>query len=183
MYYCEECQREFKTAQAMAGHYQFKHGVRRAAGAALQQLGQQLVEHAPAACEQHAEQLTEQLGYILERLDELLAPAAEHAHESSCHECHQFAEQVYSQGRVDGIKECHEHYQAIPGVPELRDRWGVAQEVVSDIPLIKITRAEDPAADNGLINIVSTPEGELARAEVDRQIGAIISQNGNKNPG
>jgi len=99
-------------------------------------------------------------------------PAADHNHESSCHECHQFALEVYNQGRVDGIKECAEYYGEVPGVTELRDRWIATKEMVGDSPLIRGPKAQP-----------QTPEGELARAEVDRQIGAIISQNGNKNSG
>jgi len=194
MYCCEECQREFKTAQALAGHDQFKHGVRRAAGAALQQLGQQLVEDAPAAREQHAEQL----GYILERLDELLAPAAQHAHESSCHECHQFAEEVHEQGRRDGINEIAE----IAGVKDAvafassTERWnekhpdhkidenwasvpGVRDLIENSQPnLINITRSEESSPDNPVIRVVTTPEGdlqrrEMIRAEVKRNVPAM----------
>jgi len=183
MAFCETCGKEFKTEQGLAGHQQLKHARQRSAErwdegsvSAGQHSAERSLSAMPTAgerLERIESALDQLLGMMVERLDDQLAPAAEHAHESSCHECHQFALEVYNQGRVDGIKECHEHYKAIPLVPELRERWIAAQELVADTPLIKITRAEGPAADDGLIRIVSTPEGELARAE----IGAIISQN------
>jgi len=195
MYYCEECQRGFKTAQALAGHHQFKHGARRAAGTALQQLGQQLVEHGPAAGEQHAEQLDR----IEAALDELLRPAAQHTHESACHECHQFAEAVHSQGRIEGINEIAE----IPGVKEavafakstersnedhpdhaIDENWasvpGVRDLIENSEPkLVRITRGEESSPDNPVIRIVPTPErdlrrGEMIKAEVQRNVPAMI---------
>jgi len=55
---------------------------------------------------------------IDETLTQLLEYSGQHSHNSSCYECHQFAEEVYNQGREDGIKECHEYYGQVPGVKE-----------------------------------------------------------------
>jgi len=180
MYYCEECQRVFKTAQALAGHHQFKHGVGRAAGAA----GAVAQQHA----QQHAQQQDELLGTMLERLEELLAPAAQHTHESSCHECHQFAQQVHEQGRVAGIKEIAE----IPGVSEAVEfakdserwnaehpnhpaveNWALVEQVKELVEgsrprLVRILKTEEP-----LISII---KGEEPSSR-SQSVAEIIRQN------
>jgi len=186
MYQCEECQREFKTAQALAGHHQFKHGAKPAAGSAAQQLAQQL-----AAGEQQAELLHS----MLEQLDSMLSPAAQHAHQSSCSGCLKMGQE----SRVAGIEEIAE----IPGVKEAvafassTERWnekhpdhkidenwasvpGVRDLIENSQPkLVRITRGEESSPDNPVIRIVSTPEGDLRRremveAEVKRNVPAMI---------
>jgi len=194
MYYCEECQRVFKTAQALAGHHQWKHGVGRAAGAA----GVLAQQHAQQHGQQHAQQQDELLGNMLERLDELLGSVAQHAHESSCSGCQEMRQENLGQGRVAGIEEIAE----IPGVKEAvafassTERWneehpdhkidenwasvaGVRDLIENSQPkLVRITRGEESSPGDGVIRIVHGPEGE----EVQRQqIAAIIAQNGKRN--
>ncbi len=53
-------------------------------------------------------------------------------------------EQAYEDGKRHGVVGATEWHDTIPGVPELRERWIAANQMVADSPLIKITRAEDP---------------------------------------
>jgi len=188
MFACEMCGREFKNRSGLSGHKRMIHSestrpLGEHLGSTSEYSTQELGQHSPStrlstiqALGERLEQQDEVLNTVLERLDEVLSRAPQHTHESSCHECHQFAEEVLNhgrgEGRAEGIQECHEHYQSIPGVSELRDRWIAAQEMVEDIPLIKVTRAENPG-------VVSTPEGDLRRgemikAEVNRKLPAMI---------
>jgi len=112
MYQCEECQREFKTSQALAGHHQFKHGVKRAAGAAGRAAGgaAELVtrvelEQLVAAGDERAEQQDYLLGNVLQRLDELLGVVGERKPEHGEHGHGQHAEHGHGPATCDGCRD------------------------------------------------------------------------------
>jgi len=170
MAFCETCGKEFKTEQGLAGHQQLKHARQRSAerwDEGSVSAGQHSAERSLSAQPTAGERLER----IESALQELLSPAPQHAHESSCHECHHFAEEVHKQGRVDGIQECSEYYEAIPGVTEARER-SIANREMVDSNIIKITRAEDQEmVDANIIKItgappipIATPEGDLQRS-------------------
>ena len=74
MYRCEDCQRDFKTAQALSGHNQFKHGVK--SGRAAEQVNQQLtkaeLQELVAAQASKAQQQDDLLVDGFQQLDEKL---------------------------------------------------------------------------------------------------------------
>ena len=81
MYRCEECQRDFKTAQALAGHHQFKHGGKPAAGRAAEQVNQQLtkpeLQQVVAAQASNAQQQEDMLVNGFQQLDEKFSKLSE----------------------------------------------------------------------------------------------------------
>ena len=130
MYRCEDCQRDFKTAQALAGHHQFKHG--RAAGAAGEQGGQQLtkaqLQQLVAAQASNAQLLEDMLVNRFQQLDEKLSMLGsmvdgllsvpgehaehghgEHAHDpATCDGCRDLVDQN-QENPDDGQPVAHEH--------------------------------------------------------------------------
>jgi len=156
MYQCEQCQRGFKSSQALAGHNQFKHQAKRpaarAAGAAAEQLTRAQLEQLAAAQASNAEQQDEQLSMLVEQLNEqlsmlgeqqnealsmlneLLSSAAqrkaEHAHGDGCPECLAFGAEQQKVGQVRGMQLAASHYEEIPGVSKLReDKWIGEQKI------------------------------------------------------
>jgi len=219
MAFCETCGKEFKTEQGLAGHQQLKHARQRSAerwDEGSVSAGQHSAERSLSARPTAGERLER----IEAALEQLLNPAAEHSDQSSCSGCQEMRQETLAQGRVAGINEIAE----IPGVKDAvafassTERWneehpdhaidenwasvpGVRELVEGSRPnLITITRAE-PAVDNPLIRIVTTPEGDLRRREmikvevkrnvndmtkaaVAREVGQIINeinQNGKRN--
>jgi len=180
MAFCETCGKEFKTEQGLAGHQQLKHARERSA---------ERWDEGSASAGQHSAQGSlsarptagERLERIEAALDQLLSPAAEHAHESSCSGCQQMRQETHSEGRVAGIEEIAE----IPGVKEAvafassAERWnekhpdhkidenwgsvpGVRDLIENSQPkLVRITRGEESSPDNPVIRIVPTPVGEI----------------------
>jgi len=126
--------------------------------------------------------LGERLERIEAALEQLLSPAAGHAHEIACSGCQQMSQEIYTRGRVEAIEEVTE----IPGVLEsiafakdserwnqehpdypMVENWALVeqvQELVQDArpKLINITRAEE-SDDRRMIRIVKTPEGDFQR--------------------
>jgi len=189
MFACEMCGREFKNRSGLSGHKRMIHYSESTSEYSTQELGQHSRSARPSTIQALGERLEQQhevLGRVLERLDETLGSEVNHTHGSSCHECHQFAEQVLEQGRVAGINEIAE----IPGVKEavafasstkrwneehadhaIDENWasvpGVRDLIENSQPkLVTITRGDDPAADNRGIRVVRSPEGDLRRREM-----------------
>jgi len=201
MAFCETCGKEFKTEQGLAGHQQLKHARERSAerwdeGSAS--AGQHSAEGSVSAQPSTGQRLGERLERIEAALEQLLSPAAGHAHEMACSGCQQMSQEIYTRGRVEAIQEVTE----IPGVLEsiafakdserwnaehpdhpTVENWALVEQVKELVEgsrpkLIGITKAEESSPGDMVIRVVRTPEGE----EVERQqIAAIIAQNGKRN--
>ena len=101
IYKCSECQREFKSAQGLAGHQQFKHAGQLAqlVGKHAQHNGSAAIAAQGAAEQLAAEQLEqlvlaclsmlEEVQLRLERLEQLVAasPVNDHHHGDGCQAC------------------------------------------------------------------------------------------------
>jgi len=123
MYRCEECQRDFKTAQALSGHNQWRHN-NPAAGPAAQQVNQQLTKAqlqqlvaAQASNAQQQEdlvvsgfqQLDEKFSKLSGVVDELLSMPVEHAE----HAEHGHGQHAHDHG--DHCEGCREHAEQLLG--------------------------------------------------------------------
>ena len=77
MFRCEDCQRDFKTPQALSGHNQFRHNGNPVAGRAAEQVNQQLtkaeLQQLVAAQARNAQQQDELLVNGFQQLDEKLS--------------------------------------------------------------------------------------------------------------
>ena len=132
MYRCEDCQRDFKTPQALSGHNQFRHGGKPAAGRAAEQVNQQLTKPAlqqlVAAQASNAQQQEDMLVNGFQQLDEkfsklsevvdglLIMPDeyADHGHgqhhhdPTTCEDCRDMVDQILEANPDDQLVE-HEH--------------------------------------------------------------------------
>ena len=190
MAFCETCGNEFKTEQGLAGHQQLKHARQRSAerlGEGSVSAGQHSAEGSVSAQASTGQRLGERLERIEAALEQLLSPAAGHAHEMACSGCQQMSQEIYTRGRVEAIEEVTE----IPGVLEsiafakdserwnaehpdnpMVDNWALVEQVKELVEgsrpnLITITRAEEP-----LIRIIKSEEpapGSQSVAEIIRQ--------------
>jgi len=147
---CEYCQRDFKTAQALAGHRQWKHGQKPAAEGAAQQVDQlitrQEVQQLLAAREPDTEQqadLLEQIAEQLERLERAAilieqgkaAGVADHSHgmaDPNCHDCRVVVGESLELAERKGAAKAVASYEAIPGVKNLREAWEEANRIDPD---------------------------------------------------
>jgi len=138
MYRCEECLRDFKTAQALAGHNQFRHGGRPAAGAAgaagpaAQQLTKAQLQQLVAAQVSNAQQLEDLVVNGFQQLDEKFSMLSgvvdgllngkfehgehgqsQHAHDpATCDGCRDFLQEF--QDDDDGQPTEHQHGDDCP---------------------------------------------------------------------
>ena len=129
MYQCQECQRDFKTPQALSGHNQFRHS-NPAAGPAAQQVNQQLTKAqlqqlvaAQASNAQQLEdlvvngfqQLDEKFSKLSGVVDELLSMPTEHGdcqhrHDpATCEDCRDMVEEIVGGNPDDAQAVVHEH--------------------------------------------------------------------------
>jgi len=140
MYRCEDCQRDFKTAQALSGHNQWRHS-NPAAGPAAQQVNQQLTKAqlqqlvaAQASNAQQQEdlvvngfqQLDEKFSMLSGVVDELLSMPGEHgehaghghgqhAHDpATCGGCRDMVEQMVGANPDDAQPVEHVHGDGCP---------------------------------------------------------------------
>jgi len=137
MYRCEGCQRDFKTAQALSGHNQWRHS-NPAAGPAAQQVNQQLTKAelqqlvaAQASNAQQQEdmvvngfqQLDEKFSKLSGVVDELLSMPAEHGehgHGQHCHDvatcedCRDMVDQILGANPDDAQPVEHQHGDGCP---------------------------------------------------------------------
>ncbi len=190
MAFCETCGNEFKTEQGLAGHQQLKHARQRSAerlGEGSVSAGQHNAEGSVSAQVSTGQRLGERLERIEAALEQLVSPAAEHAHEMACFGCQQMSQETYTRGRVEAIEEVTE----IPGVLEsiafakdserwnaehpdypMVENWALVEQVKELVEgsrpnLIKITRGEEP-----LIRISKSEEPDprsQSVAEIIRQ--------------
>lgn len=140
MYRCEDCQRDFKTAQALSGHNQWRHA-NPAAGPAAQQVNQQLTKAqlqqlvaAQASNAQQQEdlvvngfqQLDEKFSKLSGVVDELLSMPgehgehAEHGHSQHAHDpatcggCRDMVEEIVGGNPDDAQAVEHVHGEDCP---------------------------------------------------------------------
>jgi len=129
MYRCEECQRDFKTAQALSGHNQWRHS-NPAAGPAAEQVNQQLVAAQASNAQQQDKQLVngfqqldEKLSELGEVMDGLLSMLGEHGEDShgqhrhdpaTCDGCRDMVEQLVGGNPDDDQPVEHAHGEDCP---------------------------------------------------------------------
>ncbi len=187
MAFCETCGNEFKTEQGLAGHQQLKHARQRSAerwGEGSVSAGQHSAEGSVSARPTAGERLER----IEAALEQLLSPAAGHAHEMACSGCQQMSQEIYTRGRVEAIEEVTE----IPGVLEsiafakdserwnaehpdnpMVDNWALVEQVKELVEgsrptLISIVKTEEPA-----IRIIKSEEP----APRSQSVAEIIRQS------